>query len=177
MRRAPVRAVVLALAFAALVACSDDDTLARWSELTSSENPAVGAAASDVGDLGADGRISVRFGDDCGQLVVDDQRSPCPAYTPGSGQLSTARVDDLRIVWHVWRSDPTNERPRAAAIDHAVVWSSASPDGREIPALVEGDLQQIVWVMAEGEEPWGVQLIDARGRLIATYDLVGLPGE
>ena len=159
-------AVVLGIA----AGCSDGGSIG-WNATTAPDIEAVGTAVA------VDELISVRFGDDCGQLEVGDERTMCPPFQPGGGMVSTLRAGGLRIVWIPWRSAPESDEPGLYPIDRAVVWSSASPDGRVIRPVVSGDMQQIVWVMADGEEPWGVQTLDASDRLIAAYDLVGLPGD
>jgi hypothetical protein len=33
----------------------------------------------------------------------------------------------------------------------------------------------LLWLVKQGEEPWGVQILDGGGRLVSTTSLVGVP--
>lgn len=167
------RFTALSLVLLGAVACSAPDPGTSWrADVVSAENPQTGGAAVPL----ASG-WTARFGRDCGQLELGDMRTHCPEFTTPGGQMSPLRWDDERVVWIVQRSGggDADADARFAPIDQAVVWSSTAPEGRRIAAAIFGDLQQIAWVLDDGEEPWGIQLIDARGRLIATHHLVGLP--
>lgn len=137
-----------------------------WSD---SSTPLAGADAVAVGS-----GIEVRFGPRCGQLTIEDSglRTGCLGVSSGASMVVPLRAGDLRIVWIVRTGGTDEER----GVDHAVAWSSASPEGKQIEAITLGGIEQVVWVMRPGEEPWGMQLIDARRRLVAVHDLVGLPG-
>lgn len=172
LRRRVSRLWFALFATGVLTAGCADDELGWRSDIVSAENPQTGGVDVPL----ADG-WTARFGVDCGQLELGDLRTHCPGFTSPGGQMSPLRWGDERVVWIMQRSGGGDAAAdaRFAPIDHAVVWSSAAPEGRRVAAAVSGDLQQVAWILDDGEEPWGIQLIDASGRLIATHQLVGLP--
>ncbi len=146
-------------------ACSGSHAPSWTTDLTNGSETAAGLAVP------LDDQVTLRFGSGCGQLEVGDRRTPCSQSGAGASMTAALRVGDSRIVWAMWNtgSDPL--------VDHAVVWSNQWPNGRRGDVYRSGSVQQMAWVMADGEEPWGVQLIDDRGQLVRAFDLVGLPGE
>lgn len=164
----------LSLLLLGAVACSDADPGASWqADVVSAEN-----ARTEGADVPLPNGWTARFGRDCGQLELGDVRTHCPEFTSNGGLMTPLQWDDERVVWILQRSgggDPDADAS-VAPIDHAVVWSSTAPEGRRVAAAIFGDFQQVAWVLDDGEEPWGMQLIDARGRLIAIHNLVGLSG-
>ncbi len=162
-------------------ACGNDGGSHDWDEASEIGEPVLPAADSTAA---ADGyELVVGFstsGDDaesigCVTLVVGDIGIGClgPDGTDGAASGWSARVrnDETRIIWNgVTASGSFSD------VDHFVVWSSASPDGRRLEPIVESGTTHLIWVMEPGEAPWGVQWIDENGGLLNAQSFVGLPG-
>lgn len=174
-RRQAWAAVLLALA----AGCAGEgETTPGWTDAedyssTAVRDPAIvveGAAWQlQVGDDPGDGDPRP-----CLQMLFAGVPVGCIRVGAESGSWygfdAWARVGVERLVW---RGESVQDTPA----DRYVVWSSASPSGRIIEPIVYDDVENLVWLMEPGEEPWGYQTIAADGSLREYRSLVGLPGE
>jgi hypothetical protein len=160
-----------------LVGCSSSDRI--WSDLPDSWTPAADPVTVAEGDgwrleVGTStGPPSDRPGTTCVQPVVADQPLACvPVDAPaGNVQGGAVRAGGERVVWQGSTIDPD------ATVDHYVVWSTASPDGRRIDPIVHGSVEHFLWIMQPDEAPWGYQSIARDGTLISQTSFVGLPAD
>ncbi len=168
-----------------LSSCSSSPSSFDWSE------PPFEAALTltepTVVETGATYRLEVGQTDDpngvdppstCLQMVFRGAPLGCLETSPtpgrGYGRDVQVRVGDGRMIW-LTRSTGDWESERRP--DRYIVWSSSSPAGRRIEPFVYGATISLIWEMQPGEEPWGVDTLDADGLLIESRSFVGLPGQ
>jgi hypothetical protein len=131
--------------------------------------PVVGTVVVDAGGI----RLveSTNDGLPCAQLTVAGETAGCVHYGMGDGATgygaAARRVGDVRYV----------DLRSGSGVSGFVVWSSVSPDGRRVEPIRAAGNAILVWIMQPGEAPWGVQILDERGRLGNAVSFVGLPGE
>lgn len=163
-----------------LVGCGSSDNQPQWSDASDfSWLPVIDAVTVAEGDMW---RFDIGLGPDdtgepaapCLQPVVVDQPLGCipvDASDNRFGFTAVTRVDDQRVIW---QADTINDQ---APIDHFVIWSTASPNGRRLEPIVHRDVENLLWIMEPGEEPWGYQAIAPNGTLIRYSSHVGLPAD
>lgn len=165
MSRVAAAAVALAVT---LGACSADGP--AWSDARELGGPAVADALA----VAEDGTVRIAEGTDggvpCAQVTVGELTMQClrTAFVAGAaGGWSSAalRADDTRFV-------DVRVGPGA---DSFVLWSNRSPEGRRVAATQAAGSSVLVWVMDDGEAPWGVQAIGPDGTLWHALPFVGLP--
>jgi hypothetical protein len=108
----------------------------------------------------------------CLQLVIGDEPLGCigvGAENRGFGAVT--RVDDQRVIW---QASTIDDLP---PVDHFVVWSNASPNGRPLDPINHSNVENLLWIMEPGEAPWGYQAIAPDGTLLAQTSFVGLPAD
>lgn len=165
-----------------LISCSNNDEQPRWADADVFAVPPVLDPVTvierdgwrfDVGTEPFDtGEPPVR----CLQAVVANQRIGCTRVDAADDTFYSSsivtRVGDERIIWQS-ATPPDPDRP----VDHYVVWSTSSPDGRRIEPITYEDSLNMFWMMQPGEAPWGYQAIAPDGTLIAARSYVGLPAD
>jgi hypothetical protein len=109
-------------------------------------------------------------GASCLQAVVAAQPLGCTEV--GSFFQAVTRAGDERVIW---RADTISSARQPT--DHFVVWSNVSPEGRRLDPIVHDRIENLLWIMAPGEAPWGHQAIAADGTLISHWSYVGLPAD
>lgn len=182
MRRTTrIGAVLVACVAAAapLAACSEP-TARAWVDEREATWPAVGDPVTVAdGDgwrfqVGTDPYDADGTRSSCLQPVIDDTPLGCiPIDAPDAAHRNgtQARVGGKRVIW---LGRQTGAIPQIARY---VVWSSTSPAGRTIEPIEYDGVQNLLWIMQPGEEPWGFQEILPDGSLYEAVPLVGLPGE
>ena len=167
-----------------LSSCSSSPNSFDWSE-PRVEPPTL--TDSTVVETGATYRMEVGQTDDpnvvgppstCLQMVFRGASLGCLETAPEPGQGYgwdvQVRVGDGRMIWLSQSAADWGSERRP---DRYIVWSSSSPDGRRVEPFVYGATISLIWEMRPGEEPWGVDTLDADGLLITSRSFVGLPGE
>ena len=177
-------AFLLLLATMSLSSCSSAPDRIDWSEPPSGASPSTDPMVVENGDTY---RLEVGQTDDpnsadppgtCLQMVFRGAPLGCLEASPlpgqGYGLNVQVRVGDGRMIW---LSQSTADWDAERRPDRYIVWSSSSPDGRRIEPFGYGATISLIWEMQPGEEPWGIDTLDADGLLISSRSLVGLPGE
>lgn len=161
-------ACLVALLAVVPVACSDDG--ATWFDA----RERAAAAVDDAVVVAAAGAVTIAEGTDrgepCAQVTVAEVTMHCLRTEFVSGPLggsssAAMRAGDTRFL----------EIRVGAGADSFVLWSDRSPGGRRVPATQAGGSSLLVWVMADGEAPWGVQAIGPDGGLWHALSFAGLP--
>jgi hypothetical protein len=123
-------------------------------------------------DVGLDADNTGETPAPCLQLVIGDQPLGCIGIgAENRGFDAVTRVDEQRVIW---QANTTDDNP---PVDHFVVWSNASPNGRHLDPINHSNVENLLWIMEPGEAPWGYQAIAPDGTLLAQTSFVGLPAD
>ena len=170
------RPILLVAFLVTVVGCGNSDSQPQWADAADlGWSPVFDPVTVAEGDgwrfdVGLEPDDSGEPPAPCLQLVVGDEPLGCiGARMSGFGAVN--RVDDQRVIWQASIIDDN------APVDHFVVWSNASPNGRQLDPINHSNVENLLWIMEPGEAPWGYQAIAPDGTLLAQTSFVGLPAD
>jgi hypothetical protein len=156
----PWRFVTLIALITAGVSCSNS----REDDFAAAEFPAAPTqqlAAVDEWTLELvrpDGRLP------CWQVRIDDQTTSCNSVEVEAGAFSLGSIRGPRSSFEWFTAG--GDQP------YTFLWFSSLHDGLVVDSYTVEGSQFAVVEVADGEEPWGVQILDADGALVHAWSVV-----